>query len=411
LVNKEDEIKRKIMKNLMINSSCLMLLFTIVFSACSQDDNSNEPLTADSKAPGQITDVQVINLSGKSEIKYKLPNDPNLLYVKATYVLDTGREMEVKASYYEKSLLIEGYAEAGEHEVKLYTVNRSEVESEPVTVTISPNESPLFDVFRSLEVGPDFGGVFVQANNPQRAQLAILLMEKNNEGDWESTGNSIYTSTDSIFRTVRGLDTINYDFAFTVRDRFLNTSDTLFQTIKPIYEVEVPAGQYSGYPLPGDAPNTEFPFPISRMFDGNFIAWPSLYITDAAAPAPHSFTIDLGEAIKISRVKIWDHPQSATFYYWQFNMRKFEIWGSNDPSPDGSFDSWDKLGTYEVIKPSGLPLTQQNNEDVEFARDGFSWPIPITAPKYRYLRINNLENWGGTGRLAIAEMRVYGDPR
>ncbi|MCB4800350.1 DUF5000 domain-containing lipoprotein, partial [Neotamlana laminarinivorans] len=78
---------------------------------------------------------------------------------------------------------------------------------------------------------------------------------------------------------------------------------------------------------------------------------------------------------------------------------------------DGSWASWDLLGTFEVIKPSGLPLTQQNNEDIEFAQDGFNWPIPITAPKYRYLRINNLENWAGSGRLAIAEMRVYGDTR
>lgn len=402
------------MKNLMFKHSCCALIVMLFLASCSSDENANEPLTADSKAPGQITDIEVVNLSGKSEIKYRLPNDPNLLYVKATYVLDTGREMEVKASYYKKSLLIEGYAEAGEHEVKLYTVNRSEVESEPVIVTINPKESTLFDVFRSLEVGPDFGGVFIKADNPERSDLAILLMEKNNEGDWETNGNSIYTSTDSIFRTVRGLDTIDYDFAFTVRDRFLNTSDTLFQTIKPIYEVEIPAGQYSGYPLPGDAPTTEFPFPIARMFDGDFRNWPRIYITDAAAPAPHSFTIDLGQAIKISRVKIWDYPQgtsSGFFYYWQFNMRKFEIWGSNNPSANGSFDSWDKLGTYEVIKPSGLPLTQQNNEDIEFAQDGFNWAIPITAPKYRYLRINNLENWGGTGRIAIAEMRVFGDPR
>ena len=92
-------------------------------------------------------------------------------------------------------------------------------------------------------------------------------------------------------------------------------------------------------------------------------------------------------------------------------MKKFEIWGSNDPSSDGTYASWDLLGEYELVKPSGLPLTQQSQEDLEFAQDGFDWPIPITAPKYRYIRIKNLENFAGSGRLAIAELRVYGDPR
>lgn len=394
--------------------SLLLSLLGLVSLGCASDENDNVPLTKDSSAPGQITNIEVVNLSGKAEIKYQLPEDPNLLYVKATYMLDSGREMEVKSSYYNKSLWIEGFAKAGERDIEITTVNRSEVESAPVTVTINPKESSLYEVFRSLEVGPDFGGVFIRAKNEERIDLALLLMEKNDEGDWETSGNSIYTSTDSIFRTIRGLDTINYDLAFTIRDRFLNTSDTLFKTIKPIYETEIPRTQYSGYPLPGDAPTTEFPFPISRMFDNDFRNWPRIYITDAAAPAPHSFTIDLGAEVKISRIKVWDYPQgtsSGFFYYWQFNMRKFEIWGSNNPTSDGSFNSWDKLGDYEVVKPSGLPLGQQNNEDIEFAQDGFNWSIPITAPKYRYLRINNLENWGGSGRIAIAELRVYGDTR
>lgn len=406
-------VKMKIMKNVLIKNGCLLVYFVFILSACSSDENANEPLVNNSNPPNQVSEVTVVNLAGKSEIKYKLPDDPNLLYVKATYVLETGREMEVKATYYNRSVMIDGYANAGEYEVKLYTVNRSEVASDPITVTINPKESALFDVFRSLKVGADFGGLFIEADNPDRAEIAILVMEKDDNDDWVANGNSIYTSTNEINRNVRGLDTLNYELAFTIRDRFLNTSDTLFTTIKPIFETEIPAGQYAGYPLPGDAPTNDFGFGLDRLFDNNFRGWPRIYITDASPPAPHSFTIDLGQEIKLSRVKIWDYPQqsSGLSYYWHFNMREFEIWGSNNPSPDGSFDSWDKLGTYEVIKPSGLPLTQQNNEDIEFAQDGFNWPIPITAPKYRYLRINNLENWGGTGRLAIAEMRVYGDPR
>ncbi|WP_372755756.1 DUF5000 domain-containing lipoprotein [Mariniflexile sp.] len=402
------------MKKIILKCSFAFLFSVLLVTSCSKEDNENTPLESNGTPPEQVFDIVVTDLDGKSEISYKLPNDNNLLYVKATYVLDNGTPMEVKSSSYKKSLLIDGYAAAGAREVKVYTVNRSEVASQPITVTINPKESPLYNIFRSLEIGPDFGGLYVDAKNPTRTNIAILLMLKDNNGDWTTNGNSIYTSTDEIFRTVRGLDTIPYEFAVTIRDRFLNTSDTLFQTITPKYETELPRTQYTGYPLPGDAPTKDFGFGLDRLFDNNFVSWPRIYITDASAPAPHSFTIDLGASIQISRVKIWDYPQqtsSGFFYYWQFNMRKFEIWGSNNPNSDGTWDSWDLIGTYEQFKPSGLPLTQQSAEDLEYARDGFNWPIPITAPKYRYLRINNLENWAGGGRLAIAEMRVYGDPR
>lgn len=401
------------MKKIILKYS-LSLLCVIVLVACDQSANLNAPLSDDNSKPEVVSDVTVTNFAGKSEITYTLPSNDNLLYVKAVYTLDTGEEREIKSSFYKNSLIVDGFSLAGPRDIKLVSVSRNEVESEPVNVTVNPLDSPIFSIFESLNVGPDFGGLFLEAKNPERTDIAILVLEKDENGDWVNTGNSVYTATEDVFRTVRGLDTLEFDFAITVRDRFLNTTDTLFKTIKPIFEVEIPRTQYAGFPLPGDAPTEDFSFGLDRMFDNNFRNWPRIYITDASAPAPHSFTIDIGQELKISRVRIWDYPQqtgNGFFYYWQFNMRKFEIWGSNDPSSDGSFDSWDLLGTYEVIKPSGLPLTQQSAEDLEFAQDGFNWPIPITAPKYRYLRINNLENFAGGGRLAIAELRVYGDPR
>ncbi|WP_299060048.1 DUF5000 domain-containing lipoprotein [uncultured Polaribacter sp.] len=402
------------MKKFILKYSLIMLCIASVLVACDQSDNVNAPLSNDTSKPGQVSEVSVTNFSGKSEITYTLPENDNLLYVKAVYTIDTGAEREIKSSFYKNGLTVDGFSLAGARDIKLISVSRNEVESDPVTVTVNPTNSPIFEIFDSLNVGPDFGGLFVEAKNPERTDVAILVMEKDDNNDWVNTGNSIYTSTDDIFRTVRGLDTLDFDFAITVRDRYLNTSDTLFKTIKPIFEVEMPRTQYAGFPLPNDAPTEDFGFGLDRLFDNNFRSWPRIFITDASAPAPHSFTIDIGQELKISRVRIWDYPQqtgAGFFYYWQFNMRKFEIWGSNNPSSDGSWDSWDLLGTYEVIKPSGLPLTQQSAEDLEFAQDGFNWPIPITSPKYRYLRINNLENFAGGGRLAIAELRVYGDPR
>jgi hypothetical protein len=49
--------------------------------------------------------------------------------------------------------------------------------------------------------------------------------------------------------------------------------------------------------------------------------------------------------------------------------REFELWGSDDPPLDGSWDNWYLLGKWEVFKPSGYgdgrdvgPITAENQD-------------------------------------------------
>ncbi len=383
---------------------------------CSTDDNSMEPIENNPNAPGQVENVSVENLPGKARIKYTLPTDQDLLYIKAQYTLENGREMESKASYYKNSMLLEGFSGTSESEVEIYSVNRSEVASEPITVSVNPEEAPLFDVFESLEVGPGFGGVYVDANNPNRDDIAILIMEKDENGDWVENPNSVYTSTNNIYHTLRGMDTIEKEFAFTVRDRWLNYSDTLFTDIAPLYETAIPKSQYTGIIIDGDTqqhPST----PLSGLWDGEIMNWPSVFLTEGTIQdRDHMFTMDLGEQVKLSRIVIWDYPEyvgSDRVYYYRGAMREFEIYGTDVlPSENqGDLSNWTHLGSYESVKPSGLPYGQQNNEDYETANSGISYELPLEAPKMRYLRIVNKKNWEGRKNLAIAELQVYGDPR
>ncbi|UGU18173.1 DUF4959 domain-containing protein [Sinomicrobium kalidii] len=401
-------------KNKLTAGVFTMALFIIsgsIIVACS-DSDTQEPLENNPEAPGVVHNVSVENQPGKARITYALPEEQDLLYVKAEYTLATGKSMEVKASYYENSVLVEGFADTLEHEVKLYAVNRSEVASEPVAVTVKPQEAPLWDVYKSLHVGAAFGGVYVNAENPYRSDVAILIMQKNEHDEWEINPNSIYSSTDSISHTLRGLDTLKQDFAFTVRDRWLNYSDTLYTSISPLYEAAIPQSGYNGMNLPGDAPRHPSTS-MSGMWDGNIIDWPSIYMTQAAHPGEHVITFDIGQLAKLSRIVIWDYPEyyNGRTYYYLHCMYRFEIWGSDDPPADGSFDNWHLLGTYQETKPSGLPYGEQNDEDYRAANAGFSWEFDINVPKVRYLRIRCLENWGGSTNLAIGELQVFGDPR
>ncbi len=82
------------------------------------------PLDKDKGAPSQVTNVKVENLPGAAKITYRLPNDAKLLYVKAECMIN-GRMVEAKSSPYNNELLIEGFGNAGEAEVNLYSVSVS----------------------------------------------------------------------------------------------------------------------------------------------------------------------------------------------------------------------------------------------------------------------------------------------
>lgn len=401
-----------------IVQQCLLMMGVLLVFSCTEN-RVNEPIDGDGDPPGSVENVSVENLPGGAELTYTLPDDQDLLYVKAKYTLTTGQEMEEKSSYYNNSLMIEGYADSLEHEVELYAVDRSEVESEPTSVTIKPKRSTIWDVFESLRTITAFGGLRVEAENPERTDVGILIMEKNDFGEWEVNPNSIYTSTNEISYALRGLDTLRQEFAFTVRDRWLNYTDTLYTELKPLYETPIPKSNYNAHPLAGDAPRHN-DTPMDGLWDDNIMDWPSIYMTQAAhTPSePHTFTFDIGQTAKLSRIDIWDYPEylADRTYYYLGCPKRFEIWGAADPTindPDNwrQQDNWHKLGTYEETKPSGLPYGEQNDEDFQVANSGFSWEFDIEAPEVRYLRFRSLENWGGTTNVGIAEVQVYGDTR
>src|SRR3546814_16205185 len=62
----------------------------------------------------------------------------------------------------------------------------------------------------------------------------------------------------------------------------------------------------------------------------------------------------------------------------------FEVWGSNDPASDGSYDGWVKLMDCEIVKPSGRPVPENTGEDIEVAQAGHDYSFPLDAERVRY---------------------------
>ena len=400
----------------------IIILVLLAFMACSEEEG-NIPLEQNSTPPGAVMNITVTNLAGKAQLTYNLPSDKDLLYVVARYTLENGREMEVKASYYNNKMLLEGFAGGSDIEVEVRAVNRSETESQPVKVTVSPLPAPIFAIFDSLETAADFGGISVQASNPTSEDIALLVMRKNKRGDWEPMPQSIYTKSDIISRSIRdaSFDTIPIEFAFTVRDRWLNTTDTLLTTITPLYEQLMPKTNYVGRELASDAPHPGYP--ISNLWDGETLDWTGSYFTDRfVGIGPHMVTFDISQTTKISRLHIWNFSEpiipERRFYYYLGAMRYFEIWGSNelidsswDEMTDPSYTGpWVRMGEYEVIKPSGLPEGTETAADTAAAEDGEDWLVNFDKPAVRYLRLVCKENWRGLDYMSVAELEVFGNP-
>ncbi|MGY5356015.1 DUF4959 domain-containing protein [Wenyingzhuangia sp. IMCC45467] len=388
----------------------LSLVLTI--TGCTEDEG-NTPYENNSEAPGEVKNVTIQNLPGKAKLQYTLPNNQDLLYVVARYTLENGTDMEVKSSYYNNTMLLEGFTGLSEREVSITAVNRSEVESTPVKVTVAPLQAPIYGVYESITTQPDFGGLRINADNPNKEDIALLVMQKNIEGDWVPLPTSIYTKVDEIGQSIRGFDTIPQEFAFAVRDRWLNVTDTLYQEITPWYEALMPRADMKPITLANDAELIASHTEVRDLFNGGVLEWYDSFFTSRTVETEdHLVTFDIGKITKLSRLHIWQFSEpigGQRLYYYLGAMRKFKIWGANELN-DGDLSGWTLLGEYEVKKPSGLPYGQENNDDLVAAQDGADYEIGLDKPAVRYLRIQCMENWAGGDYMAVGEVQVFGNP-
>jgi hypothetical protein len=406
-----------------MKTNILFAAMMVMSALISCDDNEKIPTGGNSNPPGVVTNVKVDNQPAQATITYQLPADPDLQYVKALYRLNSGVIREVQASFYTNTMVLDGFGDTDVHNVEVFAVNTSGVVSAPTVVQVKPLENPIWDVRRSLMVRDDFSGFNVSAQNPAEHGVAIEIMIKNNLGKWENL-EGIETKLATINQSKRGLDTLSHEIFLTVRDRFQNYTDTLFTTVKPLYERMLDKTKFRDMRLTGDAPIHLATHPMSNMWNNVYSHTNSNRWLTNPAPDPYApmvSTIDLGVPVTLSRITVfnWSHGTSTITgnrcLYVGEHIRYFEIWGMFAYPPNvASFDGWVKLGDFENIKPSGLPYEEETQEDFDIALKGFDYTFPIEyATKVRYIRLKINECWSGPPNTSygIAEIDVYGDDR
>jgi hypothetical protein len=389
---------------------CTLIITTFLVLAgmgsCKKED-ANGLTENNSTPPGLVTNVQVKNLNGSAVITYTPPSDKDLLYIKAVYELANGTKKEIKASYYTNNLTVDGFADTLKHTIQLIAVNKSEVASAPVEVQVAPLVSPIQLVYRNLMVTATAGGIRVKSLNQFKGNIVIVpLIDSLNNGEWASLDN-IYTSDSIIASSIRGLAPVEKKFAFFVRDRWLNQTDTLFLKLTPSKEVLLDKSNFFVYQADNDT-KMSFGTTVDLMWKGLFNnEWPCTY-TDESSGVPTTITWGVGPVpVKLTRFNLLTRREGS-LYYSKGSPRRFEVYGSNEPTHDGDWSKWTKILTCEVMKPSGLPLGQENNADAAAGSAGFTFDFGEDTPPYRYLRIKCLQNWIGSYFIEIQNMSIWG---
>ena len=386
------------MKNVIYYTVCLFF----IFFSCKEEYRGQYPI--DGIAPLPISNPQVENLPGKVKITYELPNETDLLYVKAIYKNTKGETMEEKSSVFKNELEIPGFGKSRKQTIQLITVDGSQNMSAPVDVEIEPKDSPIYGVFESIDAKESWGGFVVRWKNPEKEQLIMKVFKE--EEDEILDLETFYSKEAEAKNSVRGLDTFPQRFSIYIKDIYENYTDTLHTTLTPLFEVELPSKDFKEMPLPPGRTVSGWSGAWSSLFDKN-VGGDNKYYLNPGDPNPY-FTIDLGAVYKLSRTRVWPR---VDYCFALHNPRYFEYWGTTDleaVKDPANWDGWTMLMKCESHKPSGTNTTSVTAEDKAYALAGEEYEFPDDVILVRYIRFRCTQTWTKTTALHVGELRFWG---
>ncbi|MCG8475772.1 MAG: DUF5126 domain-containing protein [Cytophagales bacterium] len=382
-----------------------IVLFIFLFAQACKEDDVLTHAAEDSVPPANVTEVKITPKFGGASVSYLLPNDRDLHMVRIDYEISPGKWRTSTSTVFNNELEIGGFGDTKEKKFVIYTLDRSGNKSDEAEYTFNPLTPPHQLIRQSFKTAPDFGGLHLNWVNTAQAEVAVYVLTKNDDGELEEK-ETFYSSLKEGDEAVRGFKAEERTFGLYVRDRWDNYSDTLIVKLTPIYEEKFDKSKIKEVRLDNSVNLNNYGGNFQKMFNdkiGNDFGHSQI-----VANPPATITMDLGVKAKISRF-VWWQRISPEWVYGHCNPRRWELWGTNEkPSKDGSNSGWTKLGTYESIKPSGLPDGQHSDEDMQAAKSGEECIIPIDAPPFRYLRYIMLENWSGGTDIHISEISIFG---
>lgn len=382
----------------MKKSYLLILLLSTFLFGCKDDDGPQSMLLP-------LTEYEVTSLPGGGKISYSIPNSRDISYILAEYERK-GQKYTERSSIYKNYISVEGFSTLDSVKVTLYTVNRQEEKSDPLVVCFKPLEAPIVGIQKSLKMLTDFGGITACWTNKTGTEIGVRMMATDDKGILKD--NTIYYSyVVNEQHAFRGFGDTLRTFAISFEDKWGNISDTSYFATTPYYETEV-AKPFALYTLPYD--NTSYlasNYNQSKMWD-NVKGGDNGYLTKNGSVGT-SFTIDLKQQVKLSRVITWPRYKAVSDIFGQINIYSYEMWGTDKidqtkltdtnywldketvkretgVEPSHTFqDDWTYLGKYNITRPD-VGQGSQADADLAAAKAGFAFSLPLDATSVRYIR-------------------------
>lgn len=387
------------------------LALAIALAGCS-DANLLRPYGLDDgKGPGPVSEVTVTNRPGAAVIKYKLPSDTDLSYVKAEFIGSDGSKRDARASSYVDSLLIEGFGDTKDYAIEIRAYDKFENASSPVKVTVTPLTPPIQDVYESLEWAEDFGGFVISFENKSKSNVGIYVTRKDTLSGKMEYYDVYYTEKAEGSYAVRGLPDDTNEFGLFVQDHWGNKSETLVFTATPWREDLLDKKLFSPvHPnlVNGDLATNQYDTDMTHVWDGIIGGWNYIH-TLWPIEFPHRFTFDLGVEAKLSRLRTWQRPEDDV--RWQHGAwRIFNVYGCKElpEITDDPLYGWNLIGSFTSVKPSGLPQGQVSDEDIQLISDGEEFQFDRNAEPVRYVRFEILAVHSQMKLSCMAELTLWG---
>lgn len=409
------------MKTKYYKASIILVLsiLALSFNACQKSDSYRDPESTGGGKPGVVTNVKVKNYNGAAVITYDLPGDKDLLYVEADYTIRNGVSRQIKSSYFFDTVRLEGFHKSQDYTVTLRAVNRSTVQSDPVTIIVHP-DTPYYQLIsKSLKLNNDYGGMNVQAKNTAQSAVAINTLTIDPVTNKFAIADEHYTNLATINYSLRGYKPQPTKFGVYVSDRFGNISDTTVMTITPSFEEILDKTKFFNYSMASDA-FIGYGGVIPNIYDGNTTednganAWQT---TIGTSQKLMQCTFGIGGSYKLTHFLMYFRG------YGNNNPKDFTVYGSNVSNPGDAvtpggaapgtqYGDWVSLGSFRVPDPpSGLPQGQTNAGDQAYVNNGIDFSVPNNTTPVKYVRIVVKDTWFGLDYTIIREVTFSGVPQ
>jgi hypothetical protein len=386
--------------------SYLLLLLLVWTTACKEEERGQ--YAVDSIPPGQVSNVSVQNVAGGAIITYTIPDDDDLLYVKVVYTMSDGTKAVQKSSAHTPVIKVEGLGYCRKQTVQLICGDRSGNESTPVLQEIEPLDSPIYDIYQSLKMQEDFGGVKVIWDNPLKENIVLTLYVQDESQQFVETQN-VYSNSASGSFNLRGYPDVERIFAVSIRDRWSNKTEKMSGTFTPRKEQKLDRLKFSRW-NPSGIPYyaLDASWSIERIWDGLIIN-PGFSFPQTVN-LPQSITFNLGQTAYLNRIKFWQRTDPETQIFNGYSTKRFQLYGSASPNVSADFDTWVFLGDFTSQKPSGLPIGQLTQEDMDYVIAGEEFTVEYNSDvPIHYIRFHIMETWSGGMNVAqLVELEFYG---